>query len=105
MQNLQKQVGQIFKILVNTEERQIKCECQITNLAKCVDFVTQKLDDYEKDWREKDAKIATFQSEFKITYMKVEDLEEKMDRKERALQEKLHFNSWIKRRKEQKYRW
>ena len=67
MQNLEKQVGQIFKILVNTEERQIKCEC-------------------------------------KIAYMKVEDLEEKMDRKERALQEKLHFNSWIKRRKEQKYR-
>ena len=49
MQNLEKQVGQIFKILVNTVERQIKCECQITNLAKCVDFVTQKLDDYEKD--------------------------------------------------------
>ena len=41
MQNLEKQIGQ--------EDRQIKCECQITNLAKCVGFVTQKLDEYEKD--------------------------------------------------------
>ena len=77
MQNLEKQVGQIFKMLEKTEDRQIKDECQLTDLAKGVDFITQKLDEYEKDRREKDAIIATLQSELKSASMKVEDLQKK----------------------------
>ena len=38
MQNLEKQVGQIFKMLEKTEDRQIKVECQLTDLAKGVEF-------------------------------------------------------------------
>ena len=49
MQNLEKQVGQIFKMLEKTEDRQIQGECQLTDLAKGVDFKTQKFDEYEKD--------------------------------------------------------
>ena len=45
-------------MLENTEDRQI-------DLAKVVDFITQKFDDYEKDRREKDAMITTLQSELK----------------------------------------
>ena len=82
MQNLEKQLGQIFKMLEKTEDRQIKPECQITELAKGVDFIAQKFDDYEKDRHEKDAIIATLQSELKSASMKVEDLVEKMDRQE-----------------------
>ena len=44
MQNLEKQVGQIFKMLEKTEDRQIKGECQLTNLAKSVNFINQKFD-------------------------------------------------------------
>ena len=51
--NLEKQVGQIFKMLENTEDRQIKGQCQLTDLAKDVDFVTQKFDDHDKYRREK----------------------------------------------------
>ena len=51
MQNLEKQVGQISKILKKTEDRQIKGKCQLTDLAKGVDFITQK---FEKDMYEKD---------------------------------------------------
>ena len=60
MQNLEKQVGQISKILEKTEDCQIKGECQLTDLAEGVEFITQKLDEYEKDRREKHAVIATF---------------------------------------------
>ena len=60
MQNLEKQVGQIFKILEKTEDRQIKGECQLTDLAEGVEFITQNLDEYEKDRREKDVIVATF---------------------------------------------
>ena len=52
MQNLEKQVDQIFKMLEKTEDRQIIGECQLTDLAKGVEFITQKFDEYEKDRRE-----------------------------------------------------
>ena len=52
MQNLKKQVGQIFKMLEKAEDRQIKGECQLTDLAKGAEFITQKSDEYEKDRRE-----------------------------------------------------
>ena len=82
MQNLEKQVGQIFKMLEKPEDHQIKGKCQLTDMTKSVDFITQKFDEYEKDRREKDAIIATLQSELKSASMKVEDLEKKMDRQE-----------------------
>ena len=77
MQNLEKQVGQIFKMLKKTEDCQIKGECQLTDLAKGVEFITQKSDEYEKDWHEKDAIISTLQNELMKASMKVEDLEKK----------------------------
>ena len=49
MQNLEKQVGQIFKMLKKIENYQIRDKCQLIDLAKVVDFITQKFNDYEKD--------------------------------------------------------
>ena len=46
-QNLEQQVGQIFKMLKKTEDCQIKGEYQLTDLAKGVDYITQKFDEYE----------------------------------------------------------
>ena len=51
-------------------------------MAKGVDFLTQKFDDYQKVWREKDAIIATPQSELKSASMKAEDPEKKIYRQE-----------------------
>ena len=84
MQNLEKQVGQIFKMLEKTEDCQIKGKYQLTDLAKGVEFITQKFDEYEKDQQEKDAIIATLQNELKSTSMKVKDLEKK-NRKARTV--------------------
>ena len=82
MHNLEKQVGKIFIMLEKTKDRHIKGECQLTDLAKGVEFITQKFDEYEKDRREKDALIVTLQNELKSASMKVEDLEKKMERQE-----------------------
>ena len=82
MQNLEKQVGQIFKMLEKTEDRQMKGECQVTDLAKGLEFITQKFDEYDKGRREKDAIIATLQNELKSASMKTEDLEKKLERQE-----------------------
>ena len=82
MQNLEKQVGQIFIMLEKTEDRHIKGEFQLTDLAKGADFLTQKFDEYEKNRREKEATIATLQSELKSASMKLEELEKTMDRQE-----------------------
>ena len=82
MRNLEKQVGQIFKMVERTEDCQIKGECELTDLAKSVEFITQKFDEYETDRREKDAIIATLQNELMSASMKVKDLETKMERQE-----------------------
>ena len=42
-------------MLEKTEDCQIKGECQLTDLAKGVEFITQKFEEHEKDRREKDA--------------------------------------------------
>ena len=66
MQNLEKQVGQIFKMLKKIENYQIRDKCQLIDLAKVVDFITQKF-----------------------------NLEKKNGQARTVLQEKLYFNSWI----------
>ena len=47
-------------------------------MAKGVEFITQKFDEYEKGRCEKDVIIATLQNELKKASMKVEDLETKI---------------------------
>ena len=46
-------------------------------MAKGVEFITQKFDEYEKDRREKDEIIATLQNELKSARMNLEDLGKK----------------------------
>lgn len=76
MKNLEKQVGKIFKMLGKIQDHQIKGECQLTNLARGVDFITQKFESMQ------DAIIATLQSHLKSVRMKAEGMEKKMDRQE-----------------------
>ena len=87
MKNLEKQVGQIFKMLEKTEDHQIKGQCQPTDLAKGAEFITQKFDEYEKDQREKDTIVVTLQNALKSDSMKVEDLEKKRKGKNSTLGE------------------
>ena len=49
-------------MLEKTQDRQIKGECRLIDLAKFVDFINQKFDEYEEDRREKYTVIATLQS-------------------------------------------
>ena len=74
-------------MLEKTEDRQIKSECQLTDLAKDVEFITQKFNEHEKDRREKDAIIATLQNELKSASMKVEDKKKKWKDKNSTLGE------------------
>ena len=64
-------------MLEKTEDLQIKGKFQLTDLAKGVEIITQKCDEYEKDRREKDAIVVTLQNELNSATMKVEDLEKK----------------------------
>ena len=100
MLNLEKEIGQIFKMLKKTEHRQIKGKCQLTDLAKDVDFTTQKFDEYEKDRREKDVIIANLPSEIKSANMKVENLEKKMDRQEQYSRRHCNLIHGLKKDKE-----
>ena len=66
MQNFKKQVGQVFKMLEKTGDRQLTINVNSLLIRqKGVEFIIQKFDEYEKDRREKDAIIATLQNELK----------------------------------------
>ena len=86
-------------MLKQTEGCQIKGECQLTDLAKGVDFITQKFNKYEKDRREKNAITVTVQSELKSASMKVEDLEKKMDSQEQYSRRNCILIHGLKERK------
>ena len=64
MQNLEKQVLEIFKMLKKTEIVKLKrMSCQLIDLAKGVGFTNLKVDEYEKDQCEKDAIFGTLQND------------------------------------------
>ena len=51
-------------------------------MAKGVEFINQKFDEYEEHRQEKNEIIATLQNELKSASMEVEDLEKKMEKQE-----------------------
>ena len=91
-------------MLEKTENRQIEGECLLSDLAEGVAFITQIFGEHEKDRRKKDAIIASLQCELKSANMKLKILRKKPGKARAVLEEKLYFNSLIKRRKERKYR-
>ena len=83
-------------MLNKIEDCQIKGKCQVTDLAKGVDFIAQKFDEYEKGQREKDVIITILQSKLKSASMKVEDLKRKMETKEQYSRRNCIFFQGLK---------
>ena len=53
IKNVEKQITQIFENTKEMKEGQIKREKQLAELTEAVDFISNKLDQYEKDRKEK----------------------------------------------------
>ena len=53
IKNVEKQITQIFENTKEMKEGQIKREKQLAELTEAIDFISNKLDQYEKDRKEK----------------------------------------------------
>ena len=49
MKNLKSRLVRLSKCSKKTKDRQIKGKCQRTDLAKSLNFINQRFDEYEKD--------------------------------------------------------
>ena len=63
MQNIEKQVKELFLLAQENKEKHIKGEYDLSELTKAIDLISGKFDDYEREGREKDKVIKELKSE------------------------------------------
>ena len=63
MQNIEKQVKELFLLAQENKEKHIKGEYDLSKLTKATDLISGKFDDYEREGREKDKVIKELKSE------------------------------------------
>ena len=63
MQNIEKQVKELFLLAQENKEKHIKGESDLSELTKAIDLISGKFDDYERERREKDKIIKELKSE------------------------------------------
>ena len=61
--NLNKQVKELFILAQSNNEKHIKGEKQLLDLTESINFMTKKIDDYEKDRAEKEKLIKDLREE------------------------------------------
>ena len=61
--NLDKQVKELFILAQSNNEKHIKGEKQLLDLTESINFMTKKIDDYEKDRAEKEKLIKDLREE------------------------------------------
>ena len=61
--NLDKQVKELFILAQSNKEKHIKGEKQLLDLTESINFMTRKIDDYEKDRAEKGKLIKDLREE------------------------------------------
>ena len=63
LRNLQEKVTEIFNLEQDSRNIQIKSDKQLEELKSSVEVMSDKFDEYEKDWKEKEKIINELQNE------------------------------------------
>ena len=79
LRNLQEKVTEIFNLAQDMRNMQIKGDKQLQQLKSSVEVMSDKFDDYEKDWKEKEKIINGLQNEVSSLMKKIDLLEKKSD--------------------------
>ena len=82
MQNIEKQVEELFVLAQENEEKHIKGESDLSELTKAIDLISCKFDDYERERREKYKIIKDSKSEVSDLNTSVKNLENQLDHQE-----------------------
>ena len=61
IKNVERQITQIFEIIKELKEGQIKGEKHLAELTEATDFISNKFEEYEKDRKEKEERIKTLE--------------------------------------------
>ena len=96
MQNIEKQVKELFLLAQENKEKHIKGESDLSELTKAIDLISGKFDDYERERREKDKIIKELKGEVSDLNISVKNLENQLDCQEQYLRtcQELYINSW-----------
>ena len=82
MQNIEKQVKELFLLAQENKEKHIKGESDLSELTEVIDLISGKFDDYESERREKDKIVKELKSEVSDLKVSVKNLENQLDRQE-----------------------
>ena len=80
--NLDKQVKELFILAQSNNEKHIKGEKQLLDLTKSINFMTRKIDDYEKDRAEKEKLIKDLREELSSLKNEHEQLKSDVEKQE-----------------------
>ena len=78
MQNIEKQVKELFLRAQENKEKHIKGEIDLSELTKAIDLILGKFDDYERERRERDKIINELKSEVSDLNNSVKNLENQL---------------------------
>ena len=82
IQNIEKQIEELFLLAQENEEKYIKGESHLSELTKAIDLIPCKFDDYERERREKYKIITDSKSEVSDLSTSVKNLENQLDHQE-----------------------
>ena len=82
LKNLNKQVKELFILAQSNNEKHIKGEKQLLDLTESINFMTRKIDDYEKDRAEKEKLIKDLREELSSLKNEHEQLKSDVEKQE-----------------------
>ena len=83
MQNIEKQVKELFPLSQENKQKHLKGESDLSELTKAIALLSGKFDDYERERREKHKTIKNLKSEVSDLNISVENLENQLDHPEK----------------------
>ena len=82
MKNLEEKMNELFQITSSAKDSQTKGEIKLKDLNEAVNFISTKLDEYEKERKEREQVIKNLEENVSVINKKVQNLEKDIDKHE-----------------------
>ena len=79
MKNLEEKMYELFQITSSTKDSQIKGQLQLNDFTEAVNFISTKIDEYEKESQEREQIIKNLEENVSVMNKKVESLKKEID--------------------------
>ena len=79
MKNLEEKMYELFQITSSTKDSQIKGQLQLNDFTEAVNFISTKIDEYEKESQEREQIIKNLEENVSVMNKKVESLQKEID--------------------------